>query len=253
MSDHLDAPDPSRISRAHRGTKRETAYLESQQPLSNPPWPTQHTGPRTSGKSGSEGLQDPYEQSARSRSSKLGTVNHSPQNPVVPSRDHSPTAPREHRHRRHRRRHSRSAARYSTSRSPLRGRLRNSSVPRGPRSPKASSRSTKSPFHAGLQDILEGLFGYGAGGPTGDELRKLADDFGDLIVGELVDRLVEELKDGLLEKLLIEYLEELVTGAVRKKMTRNSKGKSKDKDDEGDWKKGLLKRAALVLAKRFTH
>jgi hypothetical protein len=79
-------------------------------------------------------------------------------------------------------------------------------------------------------------------------MQKLADDFGDLIVGELLDRLVVELKEGLLEKLLIEYLEEMVTGAIRMKIG----GKGKEKGEDDSFKKGLLKKAAMLLIKRFT-
>ncbi|KAK6088316.1 hypothetical protein SCUP234_00804 [Seiridium cupressi] len=173
---------------------------------------------------------------------------------------HDSPLPTPHRHRKHRRR--RSAAHYSTSRSPLRGRPRDSSGSRnGHRSTRSSHThsSAKSPFHTGLNDILRGLFGHGERGPNAEELTRLADDFGNLIVTELVDRLIVELKDGLLEKPLIECLEDLVTGAVKKTMGSSAKGKGKAggsesrTDDREDWKKGLLKKAAATLVKRFAQ
>lgn len=96
--------------------------------------------------------------------------------------------------------------------------------------------------------------------PSVEELSKLADDFGDLIVNELVARLVLELKNGLLEKLLIQYLKEMVTGAVRKKVAgggiidkgKGTEGKSKKNDGE-NWKKGLLKKAAVTMVQKFAR
>ncbi|KAM0819276.1 hypothetical protein AB5N19_05091 [Seiridium cardinale] len=173
---------------------------------------------------------------------------------------HDSPLPTPRRHRKHRR--HRSAAHYSTSRSPLRGRPRDSSVSRNRHHStrgRHSHSSTKSPFHTGLHDILRGLFGHGERGPNAEELTRLADEFGNLIVTELVDRLIVELKDGLLEKLLIEYLEDLVTGAVKKTMGSSAKGKGKAggsesrPDDHDDWKKGLLKKAAATLIKRFAQ
>ncbi|KAK6841168.1 hypothetical protein PG987_002028 [Apiospora arundinis] len=114
----------------------------------------------------------------------------------------------------------------------------------------------KSPFHSGLQDILQGVFGHGAQGPTMNEVEKLPDELGDLIQGALMEKLVAELRAGLLEKLLIEYLEELVTGVVVHGLDRaNRKRKDKDGKDHGgaaDWKKTALKRAIKIFMERIT-
>ncbi|KAK8021682.1 hypothetical protein PG990_006820 [Apiospora arundinis] len=116
--------------------------------------------------------------------------------------------------------------------------------------------NNKSPFHSGLQDILQGVFGHGAQGPTMNEVEKLADELGDLIQGALMEKLVAELRAGLLEKLLIEYLEELVTGVVIHGLDRaNKKREDKDgKDHRGaaDWKKTALKRAIKIFMERIT-
>lgn len=115
----------------------------------------------------------------------------------------------------------------------------------------------KSPFHTGLQDILQGVFGHGAKGPTMPEVEKLADELGDLIQGALLDRLVKELREGLLERLLVEYLEELVTGVVVHGLDRaNKKRKDKNGSDHGgaaDWKKTAVKRAFKVIVERFAN
>ncbi|KAK8140091.1 hypothetical protein PG984_000157 [Apiospora sp. TS-2023a] len=111
-----------------------------------------------------------------------------------------------HRHRRHRHHHSRSSA-------PRPHSPRAASAPAPAEAgPSRGINNAASPFHAGLQDILQGVFGHGARGPTEPEMKKLADDLGGLIEGALLDRLVAELRAGLLEKLLVEYLEELVAG-----------------------------------------
>ncbi|KAK7989957.1 hypothetical protein PG989_010272 [Apiospora arundinis] len=116
--------------------------------------------------------------------------------------------------------------------------------------------NNKSPFHSGLQDILQGVFGHGAQNPTMNEVEKLADELGDLIQGALMEKLVAELRAGLLEKLLIEYLEELVTGVVVHGLDRaNRKRKDKDGKDHGgaaDWKKTALKRATKIFMERIT-
>ncbi|KAK8095995.1 hypothetical protein PG999_014017 [Apiospora kogelbergensis] len=115
----------------------------------------------------------------------------------------------------------------------------------------------KSPFHTGLQDILQGVFGHGAKGPTMPEVEKLADELRDLIQGALLDRLVKELREGLLERLLVEYLEELVTGVVVHGLDRaNKKRKDKSGGDHGgaaDWKKTAVKRAFKIFVERFAN
>ncbi|KAK8087789.1 hypothetical protein PG997_002750 [Apiospora hydei] len=154
--------------------------------------------------------------------------------------------------RRHHRRHSTSSEATTRYLSPGAASAAGSS--RAINNNNASSSS--SPFHAGLQEILQGVFGHGAAGPTEAEMRKLADDFGSLIEGALLDRLVAQLRAGLLEKLLVEYLEELVTGVVVKGFDRaanKKKGKGDDGEGGSDWKKTALKRAVRVLLERFTN
>lgn len=156
-----------------------------------------------------------------------------------------------HRHRRHHHHRSRG------SRSPRHRSPHATPTPLAPEASPSRDRNNASPFHAGLQDILQGVFGHGARGPTEPELKKLADDLGGLIEGALLDRLVAELRAGLLEKLLVEYLEELVAGVVVKGFERANKkkrGKHGDKDDKsGDWKKTALKKAFRVLLERLTN
>ncbi|KAK7923533.1 hypothetical protein PG985_007604 [Apiospora marii] len=110
-----------------------------------------------------------------------------------------------HRHRRHHHRHHHS--RSSTTPRPRSPQVAAPSAPAPAAEAGPSTRDLNtSPFHAGLQDILQGVFGHGARGPTEPEMRKLADDLGGLIEGALLDRLVAELRAGLLERLLVEYV-----------------------------------------------
>lgn len=78
----------------------------------------------------------------------------------------------------------------------------------------------------------------------------LADAFGDLLIQGIVNRLVSELKNGLLERLLIDCLKDVVKGSVRKSFSRAGKGATtRDGEEEQDWKKSLLKKAFLSMAK----
>ncbi|KAK7968879.1 hypothetical protein PG988_007952 [Apiospora saccharicola] len=166
-----------------------------------------------------------------------------------------------HRHRRHHRPHSRSS-RAPRPHSPRAAAPVAAPAEAGPS--RGISNAAASPFHAGLQDILQGVFGRGARGPTEPEMKQLADDLGGLIEGALLDRLVAELRAGLLERLLVEYLEELVAGVVvkgferaadKKKRDKPGKHSDKEKDDDksGGWKKTALKKTFRVLLERMVN
>ncbi|KAK8055019.1 hypothetical protein PG993_000246 [Apiospora rasikravindrae] len=170
---------------------------------------------------------------------------------------------RRRRPRRHHRRRSRSDSESSRHLSPGAA-AGPASAAAGPSRDNNNNAPSSSSFHAGLQDILQGVFGHGAAGPTEAEMKKLADDLGSLIEGALLDRLVAELRAGLLEKLLIEYLEELVAGVITKGIDRavdkKHKGGKSGKGEGGaggassdDWKKTALRKAVGMLLVRFTN